>query len=103
MSCGGKPQCRASAHSLPMPEVSRFYGIVVTIHYADHNPPHFHATYQGRKVEIDIRTLAVLDGGIAPRALGLVMEWAAHHQPELAADWRLAADGHEPLKIAPLA
>ena len=35
-----------------MPEVSRFYGIVVTIHYGDHNPPHFHATYQGRKVEI---------------------------------------------------
>ena len=86
-----------------MPEVSRFYGIVVTIHYGDHNPPHFLAAYQGRKVEIDIRTLAVLDGGIAPRALGLVMEWAAHHQPELAADWRLAADGHEPLKIAPLA
>ena len=53
--------------------------------------------------EIDIRTLAVLDGSIAPRALGLVMEWAAAHQPELAEDWRLAADGHEPLKIAPLA
>jgi hypothetical protein len=69
----------------------------------DHNPPHFHATYQGRKVEIDIRSLAVLDGGIAPRALGLVMEWATAHQPELAEDWRLAADGREPLKIAPLA
>ena len=90
-------------HSLPVPEISRFYGIVVRIHYGDHNPPHFHATYQGRKVEIDIRTLAVLDGGIAARALGLVMEWATEHQPELAEDWRLAADGREPLKIAPLA
>lgn len=98
-----EPECRGPAQNSPVPEVSRFYGIVVTIHYGDHNPPHFHATYQGAKVEIDIRTLAVLDGGIPPRALGLVMEWAAAHQPELAADWRLAADGREPLKIAPLA
>jgi len=24
-----------------MPEVSRFYGIVIQIYFADHNPPHF--------------------------------------------------------------
>ena len=40
---------------------------------------------------------------VAPRALDLVMEWATAHQPELAEDWRLAADGREPLKIPPLA
>jgi hypothetical protein len=28
-----------------MPEVSRFYGIVVRLFYDDHNPPHFHAEY----------------------------------------------------------
>ena len=28
-----------------MPEVSRFYGIIVRIFYDDHNPPHFHAEY----------------------------------------------------------
>lgn len=86
-----------------MPEVSRFYGIVIRIHYADHNPPHFHATYQGDMVEVAIETLAVLDGGIPARALGLVMEWAALHRAELADDWRLASEGREPKKIAPLA
>jgi len=86
-----------------VPEISRFLGIVIRLHYADHDPPHFHASYQGRKVEVDIRTLAVIQGGVAARALGLVMEWAAQHQAELAEDWRLAASGRPVRKIAPLA
>jgi len=32
-----------------MPEVSRFYGIIVRIFYDDHNPPHFHAEYVGHE------------------------------------------------------
>jgi len=30
-----------------MPEISRFYGIVVYMFYYDHQPPHFHVMYQG--------------------------------------------------------
>jgi hypothetical protein len=86
-----------------MPEVSRFFGIVVRLHYADHNPPHFHANYQGRTVEVDIRTLGIVGGGISTRALGLVMEWAAEHQDELAEDWRRASSGEPIVRIAPLA
>ena len=86
-----------------MPEISRFLGIVIRLHYADHNPPHFHASYQGDKVEVDIRTLAILDGAISARALGLVMEWAAQHQDELIEDWRLASSGEPIKRIAPLA
>ena len=85
-----------------MPEISRFFGIVIRIHYADHSPPHFHAVYQGRSVEIDIRTLAIIEGRIAPRALGLTLEWAALHQEELATSWQLAAAGQAPRRIAPL-
>jgi hypothetical protein len=85
-----------------MPELSRFFGIVVRLHYADHNPPHFHATYQGRTVEVEIRTLAVVGGGITARALGLVMEWAAQHQVELAEDWRRASSGEPIVRIEPL-
>ena len=85
-----------------MPEVSRFFGIVIRLHYADHNPPHFHATYQGRTVEVDITTLAVIEGAIPPRALGLVMEWAAEHRPELAENWRKASSGQTTSRIAPL-
>jgi hypothetical protein len=85
-----------------MPELSRFFGIVVRLHYADHNPPHFHATYQGRTVEVEIQTLAVMHGAIAARALGLVMEWAAQHQAELADDWRRASSGEPIVRIEPL-
>ena len=74
-----------------MPEISRFYGIVIAMYYNEHNPPHFHARYGGGKVSIDIGTLQVLEGSISPRALGLVIEWASIHQDELMNDWNLAA------------
>lgn len=28
-----------------MPEIARFYGIVIKIFFGDHPPPHFHAVY----------------------------------------------------------
>lgn len=37
-----------------MPEISLFYGIRVTMYYDDHNPPHFHAEYNGNKALIEI-------------------------------------------------
>jgi hypothetical protein len=51
-----------------MPEISRFFGIVVQMFYADHEPPHFLVRYSGRKALIAIETLAVLKGSLAPRA-----------------------------------
>jgi len=85
-----------------MPEISRFYGIVIKMFYADHNPPHFHAIYGNVEVLIDINTFAVFAGNIPPRALGLVVEWATLHQAELLRDWERAQD-QEPLsKIEPL-
>ena len=86
-----------------MPEISRFYGIVIAMFYDEHNPPHFHARYGGDKVIIEIRSLRVLEGRIPPRALGLVMEWASQHQGELLGDWELARSDQPPSKIAPLA
>ena len=66
-----------------MPEVSRFYGIVVRIFYDDHNPPHLHAEYGEHEVLININTLAILGGSLPARALGMVTEWASLHQQEL--------------------
>jgi phosphomannomutase len=85
-----------------MPEISRFYGIIIAIFYNEHNPPHFHARYDGEKVAVDIRTLQVLEGRIEPRALGLVIEWASQHQNELMEDWELARNEKPPKAIAPL-
>lgn len=85
-----------------MPELSRFYGIVVRMFFGDHPPPHFHAEYGSHQVLVDIRTLAVISGKFPPRAMGLVTEWAALHQDELLQQWQ-RAERHEPLeKIAPL-
>ena len=39
-----------------MPEISRFYGIVIFMNYNDHNPPHFHAKYQGYEISVNIET-----------------------------------------------
>jgi hypothetical protein len=52
-----------------MPEIARFYGIVIRIFYDDHNPPHFHAEYGEHEVLVNINTLAVLGGGLPAREL----------------------------------
>ncbi len=85
-----------------MPEVSRFYGIIVAIFLNEHNPPHFHARYGNSKIAIEINSLKVLEGNLPPRALGLVMEWASLHRVELMNDWNLAADNQQLQKIEPL-
>jgi hypothetical protein len=73
-----------------VPEISRFFGIVVAMFYNDHPPPHFHVRYGSQRAILDIETLSVLDGALSPRALGLVVEWAAQHRPELHANWERA-------------
>jgi hypothetical protein len=85
-----------------MPEISRFYGIIIAMFFDDHNPPHFHARYGGEKVAIEIGSLRILEGQIPPRALGLVIEWASQHKDELLANWKLAKSNQTPRKIEPL-
>ena len=85
-----------------MPEISRFYGIVIPIRFADHAPPHFHASYQDASASVDIRRLTVLTGDLPPRALGLVIEWAGLHQQELIDDWDRASTGRPVEAIEPL-
>jgi len=86
-----------------MPEISRFYGIVVQMYFGDHPPPHFHARYAGQTAKIDIDALAVIEGRLPARALGLVIEWAALHQQELREAFLRAANSQAPGKIEPLA
>jgi hypothetical protein len=85
-----------------MPEISRFYGIVIQMYFGDHPPPHFHARYSGRKAKIDIDTLAVIEGQLPARALGLVIEWAALHQDELRDAFNRVSTMQPPGKIEPL-
>lgn len=85
-----------------MPEISRFFGIVIKMFWEDHNPPHFHAFYSGDLALVDITTLSVFAGRLPPRALGLVIEWATLHRQELLDDWRKAQDQQALRKIEPL-
>ena len=85
-----------------MPELSRFYGIIIRMFYGDHAPPHFHAVYQGEEVQVNIETLEVITGSISRRALSFVLEWASLHREELRRAWAAAAHYQEPDKIKPL-
>lgn len=85
-----------------MPEICRFYGIVIAIFYSDHNPPHFHARYGREKACISINDPAVIEGSLSPRALSLVLEWAAMHTGDLLHSWQQAKDNQQPDKITPL-
>ena len=85
-----------------MPEISRFYDIIIAMFFDDHNPPYFHARYGKEKVVIEIHSLRILEGHIPPRALGIVIEWASQHKDELLSNWELAKSNQPPKKIEPL-
>jgi hypothetical protein len=85
-----------------MPELCRFYGIVIKMHRNEHPPPHFHAAYGSEEALIDFERMSVYAGKLSPRALGLVMEWTALHQSELRERWEAAQNHRVVAKIAPL-
>ena len=66
-----------------MPEICRFYGIVIQRYYGDHPPRHFHAVYGEHVAKIAIDTLEIIEGSLPERALRLVREWARLHAREL--------------------
>ena len=84
-----------------MPEVSRFFGIVITINYDDHLPPHFHARYGDDRATFRLDG-EVLAGSMSNRATGLVRDWARLHAKELADDWWRAERSQPLVPIAPL-
>ncbi len=73
-----------------MPEISRFFGIIITLYYNDHPPPHFHVRYGKQKAIVSINPLTILKGELSNRTWTLVKEWALEHQAELLANWELA-------------
>jgi len=85
-----------------MPELCRFFGIVIRVYFDDHPPPHFHAEYGEHEALIEIRTLAVIAGNLPSRALGMVIEWASTRQVELNQAWGKAESLESPGKISPL-
>ncbi|MEX1127993.1 MAG: DUF4160 domain-containing protein [Vicinamibacterales bacterium] len=84
-----------------MPEISRFLGMVIGMFYSEHGVPHFHAVYGSHEVSVEIETGRV-HGQFPPRALKLVIEWAALHKQELLENWHRARQGQPLERINPL-
>jgi hypothetical protein len=85
-----------------MPEISRFFGIVIAIYYREHPPPHFHAKYGNETGVFSIAELRLIEGHLPKRAISLVLEWAFEHRNELMEDWELAMARKPLRKIPPL-
>lgn len=85
-----------------MPEISRFFGIIVAMYYDDHPPPHFHVRYGEHRAILEIEPVALLAGTLPPRVLGLVIEWATLHREELEQNWHHAREQAPLNPIAPL-
>ena len=81
-----------------MPEISRFLGIIITMYFDEHNPPHFHVRYNEYRASVNIKTLNVCAGSLPARVRGLVEEWAEINADELLTMWE-TKDFHS---IAPL-
>jgi len=81
-----------------MPEIARFYGIVIKLFFGDHPPPHFHAVYGESIGLFSIDTLEMIEGDLPNRAKKLVTEWANIHKNELKRMW----ETQEFQKVPPL-
>lgn len=88
-----------------MPELSRFFGIIIRMYAefgAPHHEPHFHAYYQDDIAIYGIETLEPIAGSLPRRQQRLVEAWAELHQEELLVDWQRLQKGRKPNPIDPL-
>ena len=84
-----------------MPEISCFYGIIISMYPGDHNPPHFHVRYNEFRAIIEIEDKKVI-GEMPNRALKIVFEWLDIHKKELMDNWNKLQKGKSIVKIKPL-
>ncbi len=85
-----------------MPTISMFYGIIVRMYNSgEHNPPHFHATYQEYNAVFNMDG-ELTDGEMPKKQLKLISAWAELHRDELLANWELAMNEQPLYKIDPL-
>ena len=58
-----------------MPEIARFYDIVIKMFFGDHPPPHFHAIYGEYVALVSLESCEVIEGDLPNHAEKLVLEW----------------------------
>lgn len=82
-----------------MPIISSFYGIIITINFNDHNPPHFHAKYAEFEALIDIQTGSIIGGRLPPKARALTEEWRILNLDSILGCWNLIRESGQYFKI----
>ena len=85
-----------------MPEISRFFGIIIRMFYEDHNPPHFHVEFNGKKAVFDLHGNITVGDLSSKTAVKLVREWIDLREDALLEDWKLAQKNMPLKNIAPL-
>jgi len=86
---------------ISVPVISRFFGIVITMYWDDHNPAHFHAKYGEYEAVVEIKS-GIVSGKFPPRVLGLIQEWRILNEEALIEDWELCRKQEMPKEIKPL-
>ena len=95
---------RAAGKGVVVPELSRFYGIIVKMYFDDdkrHSLPHLHAFYGGMDASYSLQG-KLLGGKIPPKQEKLLLAWMALHEQELIENWYLAGSTGECYRIPPL-
>ena len=85
-----------------MPTISEFNGIIITMNFADHPPPHFHAQYGEHEAVVGINPIVVIRGSLPARVQSMVFDWASSRQLELRENWQRASSLRPVAPIDPL-
>lgn len=86
-----------------MPEISRFFGIIIYMYFKDHLPPHFHAEYGGQEAQFSIETGNVIVGDLPRKQLRLIQAWVELYRDELVLNYKESQkDSGKLRKIRPL-
>ncbi len=84
-----------------MPEICRFYGIILSLYWRDHNPPHVHFSYGDFECNISVID-RVVDGKAPAKVIIKVNQWIDLHEDEILSMWEKARRGEKIGKIEPL-
>jgi hypothetical protein len=88
-----------------MPELSRFFGIIIRMYMEvgePHHLPDFHANCGDDVAVFCLDPVELIAGELPRRQRRLTLAWAELQQQELLADWERLQAGQAPLAIDPL-
>ena len=87
----------------PMPEISRFFGIIIYMYFKDHLPPHFHTEYNGQEAQFSIETGNIIVGDLPRKQTRLIQAWVELYREDLFKNYlESQMDNGQLIKIKPL-